>query len=366
MISVILPTKDEERSIEEVVSKCKNIGVEEIIVVDDSKDRTAEIAERLGCKVIRDVKGYGNAYVEGFKHANGDIVVMMDADGSYDPMEIKKLVEPILKEKADLVIGSRFKGKIMPKAMPWYHRYIGNPLLTKMTNVLFKTDLSDVHSGFRAIKKACLSKLNLRSPGMEFATEFVLKAAMNGLKIAEVPISYYPRKGKSKLRSFRDGWRHLRLLLITSPGQIFLIPSILITVLGVFLLIYVLFFNPIRTHTLIFGSLLILIGIQTFFFGVSGKVYSKQIGFRREDYITQLFSSYSFLEKIMTLGAILLVFGVITGYTVLSAWFKAGFSSLSEFNSAILSMLMIFVGLQLILSSIFLSMFLLVEKDKDF
>ncbi len=366
MISVILPTKDEEKAIEEIIKKCRDVGIQEIIVVDDSKDKTPEIAEKLGCKVIRNVKGYGNAYIEGLKHASGEVIVMMDADGSYDPLEIKKLVKPILEGKADLVIGSRFKGKIMPKAMPWHHRHIGNPLLTKMTNFLFKTSLSDVHSGFRAVKKESISKLNLVCPGMEFATEFILKAVINGLRIAEVPISYYPRKGRSKLRSFRDGWRHLRLILVTSPGKLFLAPSVFITFFGIILSIYVLLINPIRTHTLILGSLLVLVGIQIFFFGISGKMYSKQIGFRKEDKITKLFSSYSFLEKIMATGTFILIFGLIFGYRVLSTWLKVGFGSLFEFNAAILSMLLIFSGLQITFSSLFLSMFLLVEKDKDY
>lgn len=366
MISVILPTKDEEKAIEEIVKKCRDAGIQEIIVVDDSKDKTPEIAERLGCKVLRNVKGYGNAYIEGLKHASGEIVVMMDADGSYDPLEIKKLVKPILEGKADLVIGSRFRGKIMPKAMSWHHRYIGNPLLTKMTNFLFKTNLSDVHSGFRAVRKDFVSKLNLMCPGMEFATEFILKAVVNGLRITEVPINYYPRKGESKLRSFRDGWRHLRLILTTSPGQLFLVPSIFITLLGILISAYVLLLNPIRTHTLILGTLLVLVGIQIFFFGISGKLYSKQIGFRREDRITKIFSNYSLLEKIMFFGAFLFISGIILGYRVLSAWFKVGFGSLSELNTAILSMLFIFSGLQIIFSSIFISVFLLVEKDKGY
>jgi len=347
------------------VKKCLEVGVEEIVVVDDSTDQTPEIAEKLGCRVIRNIKGYGNAYLEGLKHASGDIIVLMDADGTYDPAEIPKLIEPILRDEADVVIGSRFKGRIMPGAMPWHHRYLGNPLLTKLTNFLFGTGFSDVHSGFRAIKKISLSKLDLKCPGMEFATEFVLKTTMGGLRLLEVPVTYHPRKGNSKLRSFRDGWRHLRLILATSPGHVFLIPSIVLTILGVALIAYVLSFEPIRTHTLILGTLLTLIGIQLFFFGISGKLYSRQIGFRRDDRITSFFSRYSTIEGLMLAGLVVLALGIYLGYRIVSFWFAKGFGSLNEFNSAILSMLLIFSGFQIILSSLFLSMFLLNEGNGE-
>ncbi|MEM2085834.1 MAG: glycosyltransferase family 2 protein [Archaeoglobaceae archaeon] len=364
MISVILPTKNEEMAIGEIVERCRKIGVGEIIVIDNSSDRTPEIAEDLGCRVIRGVEGYGNAYLEGLKHVRGEIVVMMDADGSYDPMEIPKLIEPILKGEAEVVIGSRFKGKILPKAMRWHHKYIGNPLLTKLTNFLFKTNFSDVHCGFRAIKRDAITKLDLKCPGMEFATEFVIKAVTSGLKISEKPITYHPRRGGSKLRSFRDGWRHLRLILATSPGYVFLAPSIALCFLGLSLILFVVLFEPIRTHTLILGALLIQIGIQTFFFGISGMLYSKQIGFRKEDRLTSFFASYSEIEKIMFFGFVVFLLGILIGYKVVSEWLKVGFGSLSELNGAVLSMLLIFAGIQLILSALFLSIFLLNEKEK--
>lgn len=365
MISVVLPTKDEEEAIEEVVRKCRAVGVEEIVVVDDSRDKTPEIAEKLGCKVVRNVKGYGSAYLEGLKLVNGDVVVLMDADGSYDPLEIPRLVEPILRGEADVVLGSRFKGRIMPGAMPWHHRYLGNPLLTKFTNVLFGTKFSDIHTGFRAVRREVLQNLNLKCRGMEFATEFVLKTVNLSLRVVEVPITYHPRIGKSKLRSFRDGWRHLRLILATSPDQLFLIPSAMLVTVGVLLTMFVLLAEPIRTHTLVLGSLLILLGVQYFFFGISGKLYSKQIGFRRNDRLTSLFGRYSAIEVLMLLGIAILLIGLLSGYRIFSVWLSRGLGSLSEFNGAILSMTLIFVGFQVLLSSIFLSLFLLNEGDKE-
>lgn len=364
-VSIVLPTRDEQDSIEKVVRGCLSLSFDkEVIVVDDSADRTPEIAEKLGCKVIRGVKGYGRAFLEGFKKSSGDIIVMLDADGSYDPLEIPRLIEPIIKGEADLVIGSRFKGKIMPKAMPWHHRYVGNPVLTKLTNLLFKTRLSDVHSGMRAFRRDAVAKIDPVCPGMEFATEIVLKAAIRGLRISEVPITYHPRIGFSKLRSFRDGWRHLRLVLAASPRHLFLLPSVILIFAGIATTLFVTLLEPIRTHTLIFGSTLLLLGIQTFFFGVSGKIYLRQIGFGVEDGLTKAFGKYSTMEKILLLGLALFILGTYSGYRVFASWVEKGFGSLAEFNQALISLLLVVSGFQIAISSIFLSMFLL-KEEKD-
>ncbi len=158
-VSVVLPTKNEEENIAEIIERCRDALREfehEVIVVDASSDATPDIAERLGCVVIRGIEGYGRAYIEGFKVASGEVIVMLDADGSYDPAEIPKLIKPIADGDADVVIGSRFRGDIRPGSMPWLHRYVGNPLLTRLTNALFGTKLSDVHSGMRAIRRDAL------------------------------------------------------------------------------------------------------------------------------------------------------------------------------------------------------------------
>lgn len=253
-VSIVIPTMNEEETISDVISKAKKTLEDlnlpyEIIVVDNSSDKTPEIAESLGAKVIKGVKEYGKAYIEGFKIAKGDYIVMLDADGTYNPEEIPKLLEPLIKNEADVVLGSRFKGKILPKAMPALHRYIGNPLLTWIMNFLFKTNISDSHSGMRAFKKDVLSKIKLVCPGMEFASEMLIEVARKNLRIAEVPITYYPRRGQSKLKSFRDGWRHLRFMLLYSPTYLFIIPSIIMLSLGIAITGYVLLLEPIRYHT---------------------------------------------------------------------------------------------------------------------
>jgi glycosyltransferase involved in cell wall biosynthesis len=185
----------------------------EVIVADNSTDRTAEIARSLGAQVITPLNpGYGSAYLEAFPHARGSILAIADADGTYNLSEIPRLLVPLIKGEAELVIGSRFKGSIIDGSMPVLHQYIGNPLFTLMINILFGTRISDSHSGMRAFSRGALQKMKLKGKGMEFATEMIIEAALNGLTIKEVPISYSPRKGKSKLHSFRDGWRHLWLI----------------------------------------------------------------------------------------------------------------------------------------------------------
>lgn len=236
-VSVILPSLNEEKSIGTCIRKIKKVFKEhgingEIIVSDNSTDKTPDIARSLGAKVVTpDKKGYGYAYLYAFKYASGKYIVIGDADNTYDFLEIPKLLEPLQKGEADIVIGSRFKGEIKKGAMPWLHRYIGNPLLTYFLNMLFKAGVSDAHSGFRAFTKNALKKMKLRCYGMEFASEMIIEAVRRGLKIKEVPITYYPREGKSKLCSFRDGWRHLKFMLMQSPKHLYFTLSLLILLL---------------------------------------------------------------------------------------------------------------------------------------
>ncbi|MEM3703004.1 MAG: glycosyltransferase family 2 protein [Candidatus Bathyarchaeia archaeon] len=232
-VSVVIPSLNEAETISECVLKAKEAfvccGVKgEVVVADNSEDETPEIAKSLGARVVTpDRRGYGYAYHYGIKHARGKYIVMGDADGTYDFLEMPKLLKPLLKGEADLVIGSRFKGEIKKDAMPWLHRYFGNPALTAILNLFFKAGISDAHSGFRAARREALERLNLRSNGMEYASEMVLKAAWKGLKVKEVPITYHPRKGgRPKLNSFSDGWRHLKLMLIYAPARLYLPPGL--------------------------------------------------------------------------------------------------------------------------------------------
>ena len=217
-VSVVLPCRNERETIGICIKKIKEIFKNncingEIIVSDSSNDGSDKIAKILGAMVIKhDKKGYGNAYLEVFKYINGKYIIIGDADNTYDFLEIPKFLDS-LNQGYDFVIGSRLRGEILPGSMKWLHQYVGNPMLNAIFNLLFKTSLSDTHCGFRAFRKEVLDKLNLKHTGMEFALEMLTKVVKNNFRIKEIPITYYPREGISKLNSFRDGFRHLGFML---------------------------------------------------------------------------------------------------------------------------------------------------------
>jgi len=242
-VSVVIPTLNEADTIGICISKIREVfkqhGIDgEIIVADNSDDETPRIARSLGAKVVTpDKMGYGYAYLYGFKHARGKYIVLGDGDDTYDFLEMPRLLEPLMKGEADLVIGSRFKGRIEKGAMPWLHRWVGNPVLTGLLNLFFNAGVSDAHCGFRAIKREALEKMRLNAHGMEFASEMIIEAVRLGLRIVEVPVSYRARRGgRSKLSSFSDGWRHLKFMLLHAPKWLFIYPGSLLLVAGVILI----------------------------------------------------------------------------------------------------------------------------------
>ena len=359
-VSVIFPTRNEEQSIAKVIKRCREslerLGLTyEIIVVDCSTDNTPKIAESMGAKVLKNVKGYGKACIEGIKLARGKYIVLADADGSYDLSEVDKLLIPLMNDEADVVLGSRFKGKIKPGAMPALHKYIGNPLLTWIMNRLFGLSITDSQTGMRAFKKDVLNQIKLVCPGMEFASEFLIKAARKKMRIAEVPINYYPRLGKSKLRSFRDGWRHLRFMLLNSPTTTFIIPGSLLALLGFALMLYVLLFNPIRYHTQILGCMLVILGVQAVFFGISVKMYLAGAGLIEQDKITNFFSRYSILEEGLIAGTVMILSGLVLGYYILKRWIEIKFGHLNFINLAIVVLVLIVLGAIIMLNVFFIS-----------
>lgn len=220
-VSIVIPALNEEgivgKTVQSIpVQNLRELGLEtEIIVVDNaSTDNTAQEATAAGATVILEEKrGYGNAYIRGLNEASGDIIVMGDADGTYPFDQTHDFIQPILSEDYEFVMGNRLTGQMDKGAMPPLHKYVGNPMLTKMLNVLFDSDLSDTHCGMRAFKKDVLGKINLKSPGMEFAIEMVIEIAENNIKVKEVPIEYRVRGGEAKLSSFKDGWRHVNYMV---------------------------------------------------------------------------------------------------------------------------------------------------------
>ena len=366
-VSVILPTMNEEKAIEKVLPIIKEtmdrMGLSyEVIVVDKSTDRTPEIARKLGAKVIRQKsRGYGGAYIEGFQHARGRYIVIGDPDGSYDFSEIPKFLKPLMEGEADLVICSRLRGDIKDGAMPWLHRYIGNPLPTKVLNLFFKTNISDAHCGLRALTRDVLEKLPLKCRGMEFASEMVIEAAKAGLRIKEVPIVYYPRIGESKLSSFRDGWRHLRLMLLYSPSYLFLLPGMGLILAGILLMAYAYNTNPLRVHSLILASLLLIVGFQIINFGISSKVYAVREGLDDPDRTTRFFMRYSILEEGLLLAGILFAVGFAIGLKIFLEWKATGYGELFKIREAIIVMTLIALSIQLAFFSFFLSTLMLKE-----
>jgi glycosyltransferase involved in cell wall biosynthesis len=222
-LSIILPCLNEEQALGACLEKIKQIIKEnnpkaEIIVVDNgSTDRSCQIAQELGARLIHEKeRGYGSACLKGLESAKGTYLFLADSDGSYDFKEIPRFIAE-LKKGHDFIIGNRFKGQIEKGAMSWSHKYIGNPALSGILRLFFKTAIHDAHCGMRAITKAALEKLNLRTKGMEFASEMAILVGKNKLKVKELPINYHKRKGESKLRTLADGWRHLRFMLLYSP-----------------------------------------------------------------------------------------------------------------------------------------------------
>jgi glycosyltransferase involved in cell wall biosynthesis len=372
-VSVILPALNEERTIEECIRKIldvfKNNAIYgEIIVADSSSDRTGEIAASLGARVINvEKKGYGNAYLTGFNHAHGRYLVMGDADNTYDFLDIPKLITP-LRNGADFVIGSRFSGTIHKGSMDGLHRYIGNPILTWMINIFFHTNFSDTHSGFRAITREGFERLPLKTGGMEFASEMLVMASKEQLKIVEVPIDYYPRVTPSKLHSFADGWRHIRFVLLMKPLPFIAVPGFLFSLVGLLLMTFFYIQGDIESshlHAFILGAILMIGGVQVVLSGFLMKTYSVIHGYENKKGIIELLMKYHSLEIFLVLGFFLASAGILLGLNIFLHWVSTNFGFLSEISTAIISLVLIVTGIQIFLFAVFQSMMLLNENNNS-
>jgi glycosyltransferase involved in cell wall biosynthesis len=373
-VSVVMPCLNEEKSIAYCIEKAlegiKKTGLNGEVVVSDngSTDNSVRIAKSKGARVVyQPKKGYGNAYIKGFTEARGKYIVMGDSDKTYDFTDIKKFTSPLTKGY-DMVMGTRLKGRIMPGAMPWLHQYIGNPLLSWFLNVLFKTGVSDSHCGMRSFTKKAFESMHLKTTGMEFASEMVINASKAKLKIKEVPITLYANKDrKPHLRSFSDGWRHLKFMVLYSPFHLFFLPGIICVILGFALLLGLLFsgaqlfgFNlgPISA---ILASLLVLIGVQIITLGYFSKiVYSKISSFDSDRNFTgtlRFIDRFFSIEKSIMIFVILFAIGIIIEGLVLYKWLGEGFGPLSTTDGiiSILGVTLIFVGVQMLFSSFFAS-----------
>ncbi len=364
LISVVIPCLDEAESIEQCVIKALR-AIElaaipgEVIVADNgSEDGSAELAEMMGAHVIHEpLRGYGSAYMAGFAVARGEYIVMADADLTYDFNEIPRFLAE-LEAGADLVIGDRMQN-IHPGAMPWHHRYIGNPLLSRFLNLLFHTGVSDAHCGMRALRRDRLELLDLRATGMEFASEMVVRAAKAKLDIRQFPIEYHPRGGESKLSSFRDGWRHLRFLILHSPRHLFIVPGGAMSALGGLICLMVLahvdvFGRRWEVHTLIGGSLLLIIGLQVVTLGLCALAYATYLMGEHDPWFDRMSRRYR-LEHGLMLGGTTTLVGLAIIVAIVLEWIERGFGSLADERLAILAATLLVLGIQIVFGSFLLS-----------
>lgn len=372
-VSVILAALDEESTIGECIKKIQKVFLDnaingEIIVTDSSSDKTPEIARSLGARVITpDKKGYGYAYLTAFRYVQGRFIILGDADNTYDFSQIPKLLEP-LHAGADFVIGSRFKGTIHKGSMAPLHRYIGNPVLTWMINVIFKTQFSDSHSGFRAITREALDRLNMKSSGMEFASEMLVMASKEHLKIEEVPIEYFPRIAPSNLHSFADGWRHIRFVLLMKPLPFVAVPGFIFSFVGFMLMAFFYVSGDVESshlHSFLLGALLIMGGLQVVLTGFEMKTYSIIHGYEKKAGIIEFIMNYHHLEKFLMLGSVVLLAGVVLGLNILIQWISMSFGFLSAISTGIISLVLIISGLQILTFAVFQSMMLLNENNGE-
>jgi glycosyltransferase involved in cell wall biosynthesis len=363
-VSVVIPCLNEEANIERCVRTAIDVMAEhgidgEVVVADNaSEDRSAELAEAAGARVVHEPRrGYGSAYLAGFGAARGRYIVMADADLTYDFREIPRFVEH-LEQGAELVMGDRMDS-IHPGAMPWLHRYVGNPVLTGILNVFFRTGVSDAHCGMRALRRDVLPRLDLRTTGMEFASEMVIRAAKEKLDIREFPIEYHPRGGDSKLSSFRDGWRHLRFLLVHSPTYLFVVPGLAMALLGVLAaLVAVLnleiFGRQWELHSLIGGALLTIVGTQVLALGLCAHAYGAYFMGEKDPWFDRMRKRYR-LEHGLALGGAIALAGVVIAAVIVIKWIDRGFGELSEQKLAVLASMLLITGLQIFFTSFLLS-----------
>jgi glycosyltransferase involved in cell wall biosynthesis len=374
LLSVVIPCLNEAPTITECVSRAWKALEEsgrtgEVIVVDNgSDDRSGELAAAAGARVVEEPRrGYGSAYLAGFAAARGVYIIMVDADLTYDLGDLPRFVAS-LEDGADFVIGDRMDN-IHPGAMPWLHRYVGNPILSGVLNVFFRTGVRDAHCGMRAIRRDALPRLELRTSGMEFASEMVIRASKTGTRIHQLPIEYHPRQGQSKLSSFRDGWRHLRFLLVHSPTHLFIIPGLIMFLVGVLVLTTVLSRLDLLgrswdLHSMIAGAILVVVGVQILALGLCAHAYATYFMDAQDPWFDHMRARFR-LEHGLLLATAVLLSGVAVGSAILVVWIDRGFGALSEERLAVLAATLIIVGIQLFFSSFLLSILGLRRRDNS-
>ncbi len=381
-VTVVMPCLNEARTVGICVAKARaaleTLGVSgEIIVADNgSNDGSQVIALAHGARVVPVArKGYGAALQGGIAAALGRYIIMGDADDSYDFTNLEPFIAR-LRQGDDLVMGNRFKGGIAPGAMPWHHKYIGNPVLTGILNLFFHTPIKDAHCGLRGFRKDAYQRLGLTTPGMEFASEMVVKATLHGQKISEVPTTLKPdgRDRPPHLRSFRDGWRHLRFLLLMCPLWLFLIPAALLMAAGMGLMAWL---TPgprqlggvtFDIHTMLLGTLAILLGYQTLWMWLSAKIHAWTSGILPAKTFNVRLFDYLNLERGLIFGGAALATGIFINAWLFRTWYANAMGPLDvqvTFRYALWGFLLMVLGVQTVFGSFFLSMLGMTEKARE-
>ncbi len=370
-VTVIFPCLNEEKTVGQCVKDA--IGwlsskKGEVIVVDNgSTDRSVEVACKSGARIVRQKKrGYGAALYKGIRSAHGEYLILADADRSYDVKQLTPFLTA-LKKGADLVIGNRFKGGIEAGAMPWLHQYVGNPLLTTIANTFFGTYLGDYHCGLRAIRKTSAQRLHLQCVGMEFASEMVVKASLDNLSIVELPVTYHidGRHHPSHMRTFRDGWRHLRFLMLFAPTWVFFFPAVIITCLSLTLLLWMFFQSfqlgriSLGIHTMLVLGALIIVGYQLFHWSVCVAQFAEKIHLPVRSPKLISFFSRPRVELGVIVGSLSFLVGFLFFSVIFLQWVQSGFSNLHPEETMkifIPGVIFMVLGIQIFFSSFFLGL----------
>ena len=333
-VSIVMPCLNEEEGVGICVRKAmgwlaRSGYTGEVVVVDNgSTDASVERAREAGARVIEEPRrGYGRAYLTGLDAAHGHWIVMGDADDTYDFSDLDALIRP-LQEGVDLVIANRFKGGIAEGAMPWTHRYIGTPAINLLMGMFTGARVSDSQSGFRAFTREAYKRMGVRSEGMEFASEMVVRSARKGLEISEVPMPYLARQGESKLRTFRDGWRHLRYLLLCTPNVLFMAPGAFLVSLGLITVILS-FVSPsglevgsVTWQPVFASTIFLVVGTNAIALGLLSKRQTARRGLLPHDGLTAAFDRWFHLEGVLVLSAALIATGLALDAALFVAWLR--------------------------------------------
>lgn len=373
LVSVVMPCLDEAEGVGVCVEKAlralDEMGVPgEVVVADNgSTDGSQEVATAAGARVVHEGRrGYGSAYLKGLSEARGKYLVMGDADNTYDFSDLRRFIEP-LQDGADMVMGTRLKGEILPGAMPWTHRWIGNPILSGMLKLFFRTSISDSHCGMRSFTREAYERMSLRATGMEFASEMVVSALREKLDVREIPITYHPREGESKLSGLRDAWRHIRFMLLFSPSWLFQLPGFALMLVGTVLV--GLFAGGPREvlgrvwdyHPLLFGAFGVILGYNLVLFDVFAKAFSMGSGLARSQQWLQRLTGAFTLERGLLTGTVLFLAGLGLEAKIVVDWARSGYGEMMAVRGVTIGATAMVLGVQTVFAS-FLTSLLLVQR----